>query len=393
MTGVSNKPKIPSNGTISYLLGAFFLLMSLGSFGSHGYIAGLLFFLAAIFTIPPAVNQLKKKINVSMPGIAQFFVVFLLVAIAFAAFPATPAATNNTSSNTERIAAPPSSVNSSEAIAVPANQTPVTISNSTPGPANASAAKKIPMPVTTPASTPTQTLDNKGKLDILTSPTGATITVDGISEGVSPIEGLSVDAGPHSITVYLSGYDSQQEKVEVANSETKELFYTLVPTVKQSSTSTSTSEETSTSTSEETPTSTSKTSEYQDAQWLTACSPDVSYVANDMDHLSTAASDYDYASLSTYADALYKDSQNAIDASDLYSVSPDLQSAKDEYRLAMVQANWAAVYTRMGVDEYNKGNVKEGTSYLEQAIPYIKSCGEDSKKATELINAYNSKKS
>jgi len=266
VTGVSNKPKILSKGTISYLLGAFFLLMSLGSFGSHGYIAGLLFFLAAIFTIPPAVNQLEKKINVSMPGIAQFFVVFLLVAIAFAAFPATPAATNNTSSNTERIAASPSSVNSSEAIAVPANQTPVTISNSTPNPANTSAAKKATKSVSTSTSTPTQTFDNKGKLDILTSPAGATITVDGVSEGVAPIEGLSVDAGTHYITVYLSGYDSQQEKVEVAKSETKELGYILVPESNDKSTvSTSTPEVTSTHTSQESSDSTTAKTTSQEA--------------------------------------------------------------------------------------------------------------------------------
>ncbi len=36
-----------------------------------------------------------------------------------------------------------------------------------------------------------------------------------------------------------------------------------------------------------------------------------------------------------------KDSQKAINDSDLYSVSPDLQSAKDEYRLQMIQAKSA----------------------------------------------------
>jgi hypothetical protein len=100
VTGISNKPKMPSKRTISYLFGTFFLLMSLGSLCSHGYIAGILFFLAAIVTIPSSASLVEKKINISMPGIAQFFIVFLLVAMAFAAFPATPAATNNTSNNT-----------------------------------------------------------------------------------------------------------------------------------------------------------------------------------------------------------------------------------------------------------------------------------------------------
>jgi hypothetical protein len=66
-------------------------------------------------------------------------------------------------------------------------------------------------PVSTPATTPTSA-SSPGKMDILTSPAGATITVDGVSEGMSPIEGLSVDAGTHSVSIYLSGYDPQKKR-------------------------------------------------------------------------------------------------------------------------------------------------------------------------------------
>ena len=78
--------KITFSGIIRYVLGAVLLLISLGSFLSS-FIAGLLFLLAAIITIPSAVRLVEKKINVSMPGIAHFCIVFLLVAMAFAAFP------------------------------------------------------------------------------------------------------------------------------------------------------------------------------------------------------------------------------------------------------------------------------------------------------------------
>ena len=111
--------KIPSSEIVRYILGDLFLLMSLGSIGSHGFIAGLLFLLAAIIIIPTSASLVEKKISTSMPGIAQFFIVFLLVAVALAAFP-TPTPVNNTTNNTKTITAPPSANNGSEILVVAA---------------------------------------------------------------------------------------------------------------------------------------------------------------------------------------------------------------------------------------------------------------------------------
>lgn len=252
MTKILNKPKIPYKEIISYLFGAFFLVMSLGSFGLHNYIAGLLFFLAAIVTIPPTVDRLEKRINITVSGITQFFIVFLLVAIAFAAIPAAPAATNNTFNNSEITATAPSSANGSGIIAIPANLTQVATQNSTP--------KQNITSTAIPSQKRTSVLENKGKIDILTNPTGAAIIIDGISKGISPLEGLSVDAGTHTVEAYLSGYSLQKEKVEIANSETKKLLYNLVPNPSSTSIEASTSE----STKAQVTTSDSKTAKISD---------------------------------------------------------------------------------------------------------------------------------
>ena len=88
MAGILEKlEKIKFIGPIRYAFGAFFLFMSLCGFILHGYVAGLLFILAAIVTIPQSASLVEKKINISMPGIAQFFIVFLLVAVALSAIP------------------------------------------------------------------------------------------------------------------------------------------------------------------------------------------------------------------------------------------------------------------------------------------------------------------
>ena len=89
---------------------------------------------------------------------------------------------------------------------------------------------------------------------------------------------------------------------------------------------------------------------------------------------------------------MYTDSQKAIEDSDLYNVSPDLQVAKDEYRLAMVQANRIAVYANSGVEEYNNGNFESINTDLKQAIECVKSYNEHIKKAVKLSNNHKSKK-
>lgn len=87
--------KITLNSLVRYIFGAFFLIMCLGSFSSS-FIAGLFFLLAAVVTIPLCANQLEKKLNTSMSGVVSFFVVLLLLIVAFAVVPDTNTEINNT---------------------------------------------------------------------------------------------------------------------------------------------------------------------------------------------------------------------------------------------------------------------------------------------------------
>lgn len=117
--------------------------------------------MAGIVTIPPTAAQLERKLNISMSGIIRFFVVFLLVIVAFASIPHIDSTTalNN---STDVIAAPLTSVNGTTTITMPAS---------------------------TETHEVAETPDNKGRLDIVTSPTGAIVTVDGVSQGLSPVKG------------------------------------------------------------------------------------------------------------------------------------------------------------------------------------------------------------
>ncbi len=140
------------------------------------------------------------------------------------------------------------------------------------------------------------------------------------------------------------------------------------------------------------------TTNYQDSQWLAKYLSNSLIVANDMKCLGNAlinnnfaSANNDFTSVSTCANTLDKDSQKTITDSDLYSVSPDLQSAKDEYRLQMIQAKSAAVYIYHGVEAYKKGDIEAGDSEMKQSIQSINSLTEHANKASKLLKAYKSK--
>ena len=172
---------------IRWVFGAFFLIMCLGAFLEHSYFAVLLFLLAAIIAIPLTATELENRFNVKMSGTVRFLVLFVLLIVAAYALPAsTHTAVNN---STEPIAASPSSVSGSDAIAVPS--APAQVATPAPNPEVTPTPEATPTP--TPEATPTATsapTPDKGTLDILTSPAGATITVDGVSRGLSPVNAV-----------------------------------------------------------------------------------------------------------------------------------------------------------------------------------------------------------
>lgn len=222
MNGIElRKKKSISSTLIRYVFGVFFLLSSVAYFSSS-FTTGLLFLLAGIVAIPPTATQLEKKLNISMSGTIRFFVVFLLVIVASASMPHIDS-TTGLNNSTNAIAAPPTSTNGTTTVA---------------------------MPTSTETSEAAIASDSKGILDILTSPTGATVTVDGISQGLSPVKGLSVDEGNHNVDLYLSGYNPKTVTVYVNSSDTKTINWTFTPNVSQNPTSTETTEVTATSESE-----------------------------------------------------------------------------------------------------------------------------------------------
>jgi hypothetical protein len=129
-------------------------------------------------------------------------------------------------------------------------------------------------------------------------------------------------------------------------------------------------------------------SEYQDDEWIDSAYVYTSAVANACGDLSDAAMAGDYYTLGTQASSLYDLSQMAIDESDKYTVSPELEDAQTEYRIAMVNFNWAGLFAYTGSEDAINGNYDESTANILQATDNIKTANEHLQTATTELNTY-----
>jgi len=312
MNGI--KPEKKKNTLIRWVFGVLFLLLSLGMFSSS-FIAGLLFLLAAVVSIPPAAKQLENKLNVRIPGVARFFVVFLLVVVAFAAMPTpTPTAVNN---NTTVIATPPSTVSGSEAIVVPSEPAQV----ATPTPASA--------PQVTP--TPTKTLADK-------EPDSNYVTTD-----------------------------TPTSTKTLADKEPDSNYVT-------------------------TDTPTPEASNYQDTEWASSGLIQMNLISNDLSKVGNATTANNIDDLAKYGATLATDSKIALDESKSYSVSPELQPAKEKYETALYDFNQAGYYATTGANELKSGNSEQATQDIKTATSYTNLGGTYLNEAKSLLDNYNSKR-
>lgn len=133
----------------------------------------------------------------------------------------------------------------------------------------------------------------------------------------------------------------------------------------------------------------SSTVSSEDVIWVSVMTDDIADVQADMEDVSRAATNNDIASLAVYCDNLFTSTQTAIDHCDRYDVSADLQPVEDEYRLAMVAYNWAAVYCYTGIEAYNAGNAAETTASFNDAVEFINSGTDHTLKANDLMIDYN----
>jgi hypothetical protein len=120
-------------------------------------------------------------------------------------------------------------------------------------------------------------------------------------------------------------------------------------------------------------------SAYQDVAWGNNVQKHLRILNADLDSVSNASSNSDYATLAVYAEKIVNDTQSAIQENDQYTLSSKLQDAQKEWRAALQDYNSAGKVLLQGANEAKNGtggieNLQKartlqdsGTAHLENA--------------------------
>lgn len=129
--------------------------------------------------------------------------------------------------------------------------------------------------------------------------------------------------------------------------------------------------------------------ENQDNEWIRNAQKHTDTLHNDLTNVSTATHSIDYYSISESATYLETHTKTAIEESDSYVVSPELQPARDEYRAGLVDINNAATYLILAVSYLKNGDTTSASQAIQAADDKIILCGNHLTNATTKINEYN----
>jgi hypothetical protein len=80
-----------------------------------------------------------------------------------------------------------------------------------------------------------------GQVAVVSSPSGASVFIDNVYQGITPMTVLSVKTGAHTVLVRQSGYQDWTTSIQVAEGETAQVSATLAESGKTTATTAVTS--------------------------------------------------------------------------------------------------------------------------------------------------------
>ena len=95
---------------------------------------------------------------------------------------------------------------------------------------------------------------------------------------------------------------------------------------------------------------------YKNVEWGANVQKHLTILKTDFNNVSNAANNSDYTELATYTQYTINHTQKAIEENDQYKVSPKLQEAQKEWRMALHDYNSAGRFLQQGTNEMKSGN-------------------------------------
>ena len=320
--------KITIISIIRYTIGLLFLFVGIVSLFDGEILPGVFSFLIGVILTPAIADPIENKIQMSLSAPLRVIAVFcLLIAMGATADPVEP---------TENIISDPIA--------------PETLKVN-----NSMVESVAPETQEVKADTPKVKADSP-ESEVIETP----------EEVVTP---EVIESPKEVVTPEASNDDAYEERLKEQEREEEE--------EPEKSTSTSSSASTM-----------SSSDASVDALWISVASSDIKDVQSDMNGLNRAISNSDMASLTIYCDKLLTDTQTAINHNERYTVSSDLESAKNEYNLGMVAYNWAAVYCYAAIEADNSGDAAGCQDSLLQSADFLTKGSEHCVTSTDLLNDY-----
>lgn len=128
---------------------------------------------------------------------------------------------------------------------------------------------------------------------------------------------------------------------------------------------------------------------YKDAEWAKNVTEFTEVLENDANNLSNALDNSDWYTTFANLDTYTLDLSNAIKSSDSFTVSPELQPCKDEYRLGLIDDYNAAVLSKTSLNLLNSGDFTGSTETADLMMDNARSANRHYDNVTYLLESYN----
>lgn len=119
------------------------------------------------------------------------------------------------------------------------------------------------------------------------------------------------------------------------------------------------------------------TSVNQDAEWIAAMQAQSNIIQKNFAGISSCQDPFDAEGLAKWGQILVDDTQKAIDENDNYTISSDLDKAKEYWGMALRNYNSAGQFTVIGANAYLNGDETSFSTNLEKASTFFNSGNAD----------------
>jgi hypothetical protein len=108
-----------------------------------------------------------------------------------------------------------------------------------------------------------------------------------------------------------------------------------------------------------------------DIAWSTVVAHDSKVISSDMELVSSAANNMDMSGTAKYCDLTASDMQNALENSQMYTVSRELQETKDYWELALVTIKSGAEQCSRGCTLGDATLITQGSNLIKKGNEYV----------------------